>query len=164
VAPRTVVGPGPVRQQRLVGDADGRQPDNRPKVQGQTRASRMVAARGVDQQDVGRHGERAHRRLKQGPLAQREQSGRVGGVRLADHLGVRERAASAQHRGRRPGPVAADAGARLAARKAHEARTDGEWRRGPPGRRLDSGQRTLSISELAGRSRPHDAIVAATRT
>jgi hypothetical protein len=52
--------------------AHGRQTEHGPEVQCEPCPARMVASRRVDEQDVGRLGERTNGRLELRPLAQRK--------------------------------------------------------------------------------------------
>jgi hypothetical protein len=118
-----------------VGDTDRRDIQQRAEVEREAGAAWVVAAGGVDEQDVRRSREPAHRRLQQGPLAEREQARLVRRARLARH----HRRRATRTRGR-PCPLAGAAPAAAAAREADEDAADPRARLEPPQGRVERRQ------------------------
>jgi hypothetical protein len=87
-------------------NADGRQPEGRPDLQREPGTTRMVAAGGIHQHDVGNDGEPIDRRLQEWPFAQCQQPWRIRRAGRAGHDRLGEHAAPAQYRGRCPRLVA----------------------------------------------------------
>ncbi len=75
------LGPLAFGQQWAVGNADGREVEQRSQVEGQAGASGVVAAGRVDQQNLGPKGQVPDRRLQQRTFSQGEQPCPVGGAR-----------------------------------------------------------------------------------
>ena len=107
-APRSSAGSPAGREQRPVGEADGRDAEHGAELEREPGTARMVAAGGVDEQHVGKLLEPAHRRLEQRALAQGEHARLVplgaDGARDGDALRRSTAAAQPTSSGRpRPG-------------------------------------------------------------
>src|SRR5919108_5800337 len=70
--PSFVCRPLALGDERAVGDADRREVEHRAEVEGEARAARVVAARGVDQEHIGRLRECAHCRFEESAFAKGE--------------------------------------------------------------------------------------------
>src|SRR5829696_9814918 len=110
-------------EERSVGNADRRDIQHKAEVEGEAGTPWVVAAGRVEEQHARALGERLHGALEAPALAQREQARRVRRARrTGDDGGCGFPAA--QHDGSGPRRVAAVAGPRLAARKAHPGGAD----------------------------------------
>jgi hypothetical protein len=92
-------GPGALGEQRPGGHPDRGQPKNSPQVEGKAGTAGMVAAGGVDEQDLGGERQGAHGLLEQRPFPESEQGRPVGpaGGPTGGHPG--QQAATVRDRG-----------------------------------------------------------------
>jgi hypothetical protein len=104
--PSLVSRPVALGQKRTMRDPDCRQIDDRAQMQGETGATRMVAAGRIDEQHVRRLREGADCGLERRAFPQREQAGLVGTTCFARDDCARDYTPAADHRRRGPGRLA----------------------------------------------------------
>jgi hypothetical protein len=140
-------------------DADRGEVEHGTQVDRQPGSSRVVATGGVEEQNVGRRLEQAHRPLHQGTHAEGQQPWLVRRPRNAlDHMRLGDRASAHNHCGG-PGRIADIAGPSHATREAHPAAPDEPALSGDPSLRRGQRQVLLRDHERVGVLRPHVSIV-----
>jgi protein-L-isoaspartate(D-aspartate) O-methyltransferase len=137
------------RHQRAVSDPHGRHIQNGAQVDGEAGPARVIAARPVDEQDVGPFREKPYGFLEQRTLAKRQKPCLVAERRTSEGDGrpLAERCAG-------PAGISSLARAGFGLREADEASRHREAVRRPPGRGVHRGELGLEAHQGLGRRGP----------